>query len=380
MNNIFFAKLACALLLTVNAFAADLPATGSSRTTAPLMRDISSLQLAKLMGAGWNLGNALEATGGETAWGNPATTQALINGVKAAGFNSIRIPLSWKQYADANDNINPVWMARVTEVVGYAQKAGLYTLINTHWDGGWLQPTYAKQKEGNARLAKFWTQIANNFKDYGDTLLFAGTNEVMVEGDYGTPTAEYAAVQNGFNQVFVNTVRASGGNNAVRHLVVQGFNTNIDHTLNFFKMPTDTVARRLMLEVHFYDPSNYTINEKSAIWQWGAGAKDAAATEAWANEAYVDAQFQKMKTRFVDQGIPVILGEFSALRRTEYPGAEAYRLAWDQYVARSAWSHGAVPMYWDAGFTDNHSCGLFDRATGKQVYPEIIQAIVDAAK
>jgi endoglucanase len=187
-------------------------------------------------------------------------------------------------------------------------------------------------------------------------------------------------VQNGFNQVFVNTVRASGGNNAVRHLVVQGFNTNIDHTLNFFKMPTDTVAQRLMLEVHFYDPSNFAINEKSPIWQWGAGAKDASATETWANEVYVDAQFQKMKTRFVDQGIPVILGEFSALRRTEYPGAEAYRLAWNQYVARSAWTHGAVPIYWDAGFTNNHSSGLFDRATGKQAYPEIIKAIVDAAK
>ena len=376
----FLSALTCALLLSLKAFAADVPAAGSSPTAPPVMRNISSLQLSKLMGAGWNLGNALEATGGETGWYNPATTQALIDGVKAAGFKSIRIPLSWKQYADANDNINPVWMARVTEVVGYAQKAGLYTLINTHWDGGWLQPTYAKQKEGNARLAKFWTQIAEHFKDYDDTLLFAGTNEVMVDGDYGPPTAEYAAVQNGFNQIFVNTVRASGGNNAVRHLVVQGFNTNIDHTLNFFKMPTDTAANRLMVEVHFYDPSNFAINEKSTIWQWGAAATDAAATEAWANEAYVDAQLQKMKTRFVDQGTPVVLGEFSVLRRTEYPGAEAYRLAWDRYVARSAWSHGAVPIYWDAGFTDNHSSGLFDRSTGNQAYPEIIKAIVDAAK
>ena len=348
--------------------------------TVPGMRDLTSLQLSKLMGAGWNLGNSLEAIGGETAWGNAATTQAMINAVKAAGFKSIRIPVSWTQYADANYTISSTWMARVTQVVNYAKTAGLVTVINIHWDGGWMQPTYAQQSAVNTRLAKLWTQIANNFKTYDDTLLFAGTNEVMVDGNYGTPTVEYYTVQNSFNQTFVNAVRATGGNNAARHLVVQGFNTNIDHTYNFFAMPADTVANRLTVEVHYYDPYNFTLNASSSIWQWGAGATNPAATETWANESYVDAQFQKMKSRFIDNGVPVILGEYAAMSRTNISGAETYRQAWDQYITRAAFSRGVVPMYWDAGSTANNGSGLFNRATGQQVYPAIISALVNAAK
>ena len=349
-------------------------------TTTTGMRAITSTQLAAQMGVGWNLGNSLEAIGGETAWGNARTTQQMIDAVKAAGFKTIRIPVAWKQYADASDTISPVWMARVTEVVGYAKAAGLIAIINVHWDGGWLQPTYAKQKDATDRLTKYWTQIAINFKGFDDTLLFAGTNEVMVEGDYGTPTAEYVAVQNGFNQTFVNAVRATGGNNAVRHLVVQGFNTNIDHTLAFAVLPKDSATQRLMMEVHYYDPYNFTLNDKSGIWQWGAGATDPKATETWANEAYTDAQFQKMKTRFADAGVPVIVGEFSAMARTTIPGAEAYRQAWDQYISKAATSRGMVPVYWDAGATGNGGSGLFNRATGQPVYPALIGAIVNGGK
>jgi len=348
----------------------------SSKATTPAMRDITSLQLSRQMGSGWNLGNSMESIGGETAWGNPATTQALMNAIKAAGFKTVRIPLAWQQYADANDKISASWMARVSEVVGYAQKAGLYVIINVHWDGGWIQPTYATQAAVNARLGRYWTQIANNFRNADDTLLFAGTNEVMVAADYGTPTAEYVAVQNSFNQTFVTAVRATGGNNARRHLIVQGFNTNIDHTVNFAVMPTDTTMSRLMIEVHYYDPYNFTLNADSKVWRWGAAA---AGSEAWANEDHVDAQFQKMKSKFVDRGIPVVLGEFGAIRRTEYAGAEGDRLAWNRYVARSAWAHGMVPVYWDAGEpTSNHSMGLFDRKTGTMVYPDIIKALIEA--
>ncbi|PTT84605.1 glycosyl hydrolase family 5, partial [Pelomonas sp. HMWF004] len=344
------------------------------------MRELTSLQLSKLMGAGWNLGNSLEAIGGETAWGNPATTQTLMTAVKAAGFKTVRIPAAWKQYADASDTISATWLARVAQVVGYAQTAGLHVMLNIHWDGGWMQPTFAAQAVANARITKFWTQIANHFKAYDDTLLFAGTNEVMVEGDYSPPKAEYVTVQNGFNQAFVTAVRATGGNNAVRHLVVQGFNTDINHTVAFAVMPTDTARDRLMMEVHYYDPYNFTLNDKSTIWQWGAGATDAKAREAGFDEAWADAQFQKMKTAFVDKGIPVILGEFGAMRRTEYPGAEAYRLDWNRHVARAAWTRGAVPVYWDAGAaTENHSMGLFNRTTGAQVYPDIIKTLVEAA-
>jgi endoglucanase len=349
------------------------------------MRNLSSLQLAPQLSPGWNLGNTLEAIGGtppyhtsqETAWGNPAASQALFDGVKAAGFRSVRIPVAWKQYADAGDNIDPAWMTRVTEVVNYAHNAGLYAIVNVHWDGGWLQPTYAERNEANARLRKFWTQIAANFRNHGDTLLFAGTNEVMVEGDYGPPTAEYCEVQNGFNQEFVNAVRATGGNNASRHLVVQAFNTNIDYaqTCNA-RMPGDSIAGRQMMEVHFYDPYSFTLDVNSSSWKWG----EAAVPGDWANEAHVDSTFQKMKTNFIDKGVPVILGEYAASLRTEYDPAGYYRKYWDQYVTRAAFQRGLVPIYWDNGYRDNHQSGLFDRATGAQGYPDVIGAIVNAAR
>lgn len=356
---------------------AGLPLTGASHAE-PAMRDMTSLQLSQRMGTGWNLGNSLEATGGETAWGNPPATQALLDAVKAAGFRTVRIPVAWKQYANADDEISARWMSRVAEVVGYARRAGLFAMINLHWDGGWMQPTRPRQAEANRRITRFWTQIGRHFQDHDDTLLFAGTNEVMVEGDYSPPKPEYVEVQNGFNQTFVDAVRATGGNNATRHLIVQGFNTNIDHTVAHAVMPRDSARDRLMMEVHYYDPYEFTLDEKSAVWQWGAAARDARAAARWGNEAHADAQFEKMKRHFIDRGIPVILGEFGAIRREDRPGSEAYRIAWNRHIARSARAHGLVPVYWDNGVTGQHGMGLFDRRTGAQVYPELIQALLGA--
>ncbi len=348
---------------------------------AGAMRNMTSLQLSAQMSPGWNLGNSLEATGGETAWGNPAVNQAMFTAVKAAGFKFVRIPVSWTQYADSNYNISASWMARVKQVVDYARNAGLYVMINVHWDGGWMQPTYAQQSAVNSRLNKFWTQIGNTFKYYDDYLLFAGTNETMVDGNYNAPTTEYCTVQKSFLKTFVDAVRATGGNNASRHLVVQGFNTNIDYTVGCnATLPTDSVANRLMMEVHFYDPYDFSLNTSGSIWQWGAGATNSANTETWANEAYVDTEFQKMKTNFIDKGIPVILGEYSALSKTEFDAAGTYRKAWDQYITRSAYTCGVVPVYWDAGSTANHGSGLFNRSTATQAYPDVISVIVNAAK
>ena len=352
-------------------------ASAARTSTSGGMRNLTSMQLAPMMIPGWNLGNTLEAMPTETGWGNPMATQTLFNSIKAAGFKSVRIPASWKQYSDANDNISAAWMARVTEVVGYARNAGLYAVINVHWDGGWMQPTYAQQATANARLTKFWTQIANNFKNHDDTLLFAGTNEVMVDGNYNPPTAEYCSVQKGFNQAFVNAVRATGGNNASRHLVVQAFNTNIDNAVGCnATMPSDWIANRQMMEVHFYDPYEFALDANSTSWKWGQAANPGG----WANEAWVDGQFQKMKTNFIDKGIPVILGEYGAILRTEYDPAGTNRKYWDQYVTRAAFTRGVVPMYWDNGYTANHQFGLFNRSTGAQAFPDVISTIVNAAK
>ncbi|MHB8637776.1 MAG: glycoside hydrolase family 5 protein [Fimbriimonadaceae bacterium] len=323
---------------------------------------------------GINLGNTMEALPNETAWGNPSPTDAYFKAVEAAGFRSVRIPIAWSQYSDKDQRINPKWMAHVSAVVHMAIQAGLYVMINIHWDGGWIQATYAKRDGVNAKLAKFWSQIASNFKGYDDRLLFAGTNEIGVEGVYGPPTPENAEVQNGYNQVFVNAVRAAGGKNASRWLVVQGYNTNIDDAAKVnAKMPADSAKGRLMMEVHYYAPYDFTLNDKSDIWQWGAKATDPKATEAWANEAYADAEFQSMKEAFVNKGVPVILGEYGAGMKQRFPGMRPFRDAWDRYVTHSSYGHGLVPMFWDTG-------GLFDRKTGAQKEPELIQTIVGAAK
>lgn len=376
--------LACALAFAASvspAMADDAPpvSQAAQQQAVQPMRDITSLALSKEMSPGWNLGNALEATPDETSWGNAPASQKLMDAVRAAGFRTVRIPVSWTAHADAHFTIDRAWMKRVTEVVDYALKAGLYVVVNVHWDGGWLQPTHANQAEANAHLARLWTQIVDNFRDYDDHLLFAGTNEVMVTGDYAPPTDEYAGVQNGFNQVFVDTVRASGGNNARRHLVVQGYNTNIDNTVARFRLPADTVPDRLMVEVHDYDPYDFTLNEKSDIWQWGAIAIDPSAMEAWANEAHVDAQFQKMKEHFIDKGIPVILGEYAATPHIGRKGAIRYAAYWDYYMTRSAHQHGLVPVFWDSGALV-HGSGLFDRKTGKPYLPDVVGLIVKAGQ
>jgi len=353
---------------------------GAAADAPGAMRDMTSVELSKQMSPGWNLGNTLESMPDETSWGNPRATQELMNAVKAAGFKTVRIPVAWNAHADSDGNISRNWMARVTEVVDYARNAGLYVVLNEHWDGGWQQPTADKKVEVNARLARLWTQIAQNFRDYDDHLLFAGTNEVKFDDNYGPPSAENAAVQNSFNQTFVDAVRATGGNNARRDLVIQGYNTNIDHTVADAIIPADTIPNRLMVEVHFYDPYDFTLNEKSRIWQWGAIATDPAATESWADQAYVDAQFAKMKTRFVDRGVAVILGEYGAILRTEIEGHERYRVYWDTYITRSACRHAMVPVYWDNGFISNHATGLFDRKTGAEAFPYLVDGIVKMAQ
>ena len=346
------------------------------------MRDITPQTLAQEMVPGWNIGNSLDATGGETAWGNPLISQRLIDSVKKAGFKSIRLPVAWSKFSDADAfTIDTNWMRRVEEVVNYALRRDMYVLMNIHWDGGWMQPTNAKKDYVNNRLKIMWKQIAKRFRNYNDHLIFAGTNEVMVDGDYGTPTPEYYNAQNSFNQTFISAVRATGGRNAHRNLVVQGFNTNIGHTINFFQLPTDPRANRMMVEVHYYDPFNFTLNENSNITQWGKDATDPAKTETWANETWADDQFRQMKTKFIDKGIPVILGEYGAIARTSLGSPEAnadhakYRLYYLQYVTQSIKSHGLVPMYWDNGFPGDKSMALFNRNTGEKYYADIISVI-----
>ncbi|AGA77434.1 cellulase family glycosylhydrolase [Echinicola vietnamensis] len=340
------------------------------------MREISSLELAPELGIGWNLGNSLEAIGGETAWGNPAVTKELIDAVKAAGFSAVRIPVAWSKFTDESSfTIDPAWAERVEEVVNYVLDNDLYAIINIHWDGGWMQPTYVAEDAVNARLEAMWVQIALHFRDYDDHLLFAGTNEVMVDGDYGQPTPEYRTVQNGYNQTFVNAVRGTGGRNAYRHLVVQSFNTNIDHAVDFMEMPVDEVKDRLMAEVHYYDPYEFALDADSPVSEWGANADNPSKTAGWGGEAYATGQFKKMKSHFVDKGIPVIVGEYGAISKTNLEDHAVYRAYYLEWITQAMLDQSLVPFYWDNGHTGNHGFGLFDRNNGEQVYPDLIDKI-----
>jgi len=344
------------------------------------MRAINSSEFTQLMGIGFNIGNSLDAVGGEIAWGNPLISETFIDALKSAGFNAIRLPVAWSQFSDADNYIiEQQWLQRVEQVVNYALEKDMYVMMNIHWDSGWMQPTNAQSDYVNNRLAIMWQQIATHFRDYNDHLLFAGTNEVMVTGDYSTPTAEYYTVQNSFNQTFVDTVRKTGGRNTYRQLIVQGFNTNIDHTVNFVTIPTDTTPNRLMMEVHYYDPYDFTLNQNNdQVSQWGSQTTDASKAVSGQGESYVDGQFLKMRTHFHDQGIGVILGEYGAISR-DVVGHDEFRIDWHRYVTQAAVDNKLVPFYWDNGYTDYHELGLFNRATGEAAYPKLIEAITSAA-
>ncbi len=359
------------LIAIVALVVAVLPLASKSaqaQTTLPTAQQVFSQ-----MKAGWNLGNTMEAQCSENAWGNPNVSQALVDAVKANGFNAIRIPTAWDCHADPTTHvIDPVWMARVKEVVDYAINNGMYVIINIHWDGGWLENhvTYADQSAVNVKQNTYWTQIANTFKTYNEHLLFAGTNEV--HQDYGEPTAEYIAVQQSYNQTFVNAVRATGGNNASRTLVVQTYNTNMWAGLRYFSMPTDTIANRLIVETHYYDPYDYTLNGSGPCLAWGAPYTQYAQC-AWAQEAYVDDLFHQVKAKWVDAGVPVIIGEYTVGKR---PNLDLNsRLYWIKYITASAVANGMKTFFWDTG----DDSALFDRNTAAVKDQTTLNTLISAS-
>jgi endoglucanase len=330
----------------------------------------TALILAANMYLGWNMGNSLEVPSDETAWGNPKATQIFIDSVKAAGFNTVRLPCAWDSHIDdaSTCRLKSSWLARVKEVIDYCYHNNMYVILNIHWDGGWLEnnPTYTKQDAVNAKQKAFWEQIAMYFRDYDEHLLFAGTNEV--HSDYSTPTAENNTVQQSYNQTFVTAVRSTGGKNHYRNLVVQGYNTNIDHTVKYLNLPTDVVSNRTFVEVHYYSPWEFCGNESSGIYLWGTPYAAYGHSASWGGESYVVSQFASMKTKFVDNGYPVILGEYSAMLRTSLTGDaltqhRASRAYYFSYVTEQAKVYGLVPCYWDNGSLSNNGCGIFNRNT-----------------
>jgi len=366
------------------------PDYSDRKTPDPTGMGSTAETIAAQMFAGWNLGNSLEAPGSETAWNNPKVTQRLIDSVKVSGINTIRIPCAWDSHIENINTckISASWLDRVKEVVDYCYNNGMYVILNIHWDGGWLQdnPTYEKQVPVNAKQKAFWEQIAVKFRDYDEHLLFAGTNEVHSSGQ---PTTQNFTVQMSYNQTFVNAVRSTGGKNAYRNLVIQAYNTNIDLAVNNLIVPNDSVHDKLMVEVHYYDPWDFCGLEADASWGtvknlWGADYAEYGTISSWGQEDYMLSQFQKMKTKFVDKGYPVILGEYGAVRRSALTGSAlehhlASRAYYVQYAAQHAKISGLVPVIWDNGFTGNLGFGLFNRSDGSVFDRQSLNAYIEGA-
>ncbi|WDF63288.1 cellulase family glycosylhydrolase [Flavobacterium sp. KACC 22763] len=368
-----------------------------SYNTNPIAADASGMgssavELAAKIKLGWNIGNTLEATGGETAWGNPKVTKALIDAVKANGFNAIRIPCSWNQNLEntATAKIKTDWLNRVKEVVQYCVDNDMYVVVNIHWDGGWLENniTEAKKVENNAKQKAFWEQIATHLRGFDEHLLFASANEPAVED------AAQMAVLTSYHQTFIDAVRSTGGKNATRVLVVQGPTTDIEKTNKLMTtLPVDKVTGRMMVEVHYYSPWNFAGLTKDETWgkmfyYWGTGFHSTTDTErnaTWGEEADLEKNFKLMKTQFVDKGIPVLLGEFGAIRRTTLTGdalalhlnSRAYYL---KTVVKTAKANGLLPFYWDEGSLGNNGFGIMNRSNNTVFDTQALNALIDGLK
>jgi len=322
--------------------------------------------------AGWNLGNTLEAVGGETAWGETKTTPDIIAYVKNKGFNAVRIPCSWDLHAK-NGQIDAAWMKRVHEVVDYVINQDMYALINIHWDGGWIENDIENgySEEVNLKYIEYWQQIATEFADYDDHLLFAALNE---PNSYNGSDKVNTATILQYEQSFVSTVRETGGKNMFRTLVLQGPNADIDKSYNYFKtMPTDTVPNRLAMEAHCYLPYTFCGLTEDESWgkmqyYWGDYLSDIQ-TDRNASSTYgpkyIVTEMNKLQKRYVSNGIPVILGEFGCLYRDndenvlDQENHHKSVCQWLETVGRESRNHGCVPFYWDC--TEGQNFNLINR-------------------
>ena len=349
-------------------------------------------QMAEHLGAGWNLGNHFDAfnngVAGETAWGNPKATAATFRKVKAAGFKTVRIPVTWLGHiGEAPDyKIEEAWLDRVAEVVGYAEAAGLNVIINMHHDGSegkyWLNILSASRNDAvhqqiKEQVGAMWGQIADKFKDKGDFLIFESFNEVH-DGNWGwgankTDGGKQYRCLNEWNQAFVDAVRASGGNNSDRILGVPAYCTNVDIAIESFVMPADPAADRLMLSVHCYDPSEYTLTAKYSEWGHTADKSKKASGD---NEADLKKVFEKIYVNFVSKGVPVYLGEFGCANRAN--GREqSFQQYYLKYYGKLAKTYGVSPMLWDNGAkgAGNECHAFIDHGTGEYCTSEAKAAV-----
>ncbi len=355
---------------------ADAPAESEPDTDTnegdTTMTTGDAFAVAEAMQIGWCLGNTLDCynvtwavTDHETAWGNPKTTKAMIDTVKAAGFGAVRVPVSWTDHMSDDGTIDADWMARVHEVVDYVMDNDLYCILNIHHDDyTWLTPTYANEASITQTYKKLWEQIAEEFKDYDTKLLFEGMNEPRIVGsaaEWMGGTSEEHDVINNMLEVFVDTVRASGGNNGERTLIVPTHAASITQTaVNGLKVPDDG---NIIVSIHNYAP-----------WQFTTLEYPDEKTFDDADKSSLDANFDYLKSTFIDKGIPVIIGEFGA----EFKDNDAEREEYYAYYISAAKSRGITCFVWDNGPQDSY--GLLNRSSCTWFNQNIIDGMMDAAQ
>lgn len=336
------------------------------------MRDMTTAEIVRDMGLGINLGNTLEACGSwisssngvsgyETAWGSPIITEDMIKGYADCGFGVLRIPVAWSNLMGEDYTISPDYMARVKEITDWTINSGMYAIVNIHYDNGWWKNFPDDKDECMKKYTRVWEQITEAFKDYSDKLMFESLNE---EGGWDSLWNRYSGSTDGkaesfgllneINQKFVDIVRSSGGNNPLRHLLIAGYNTDIDLTCDeLFVMPSDT-ANRCAVSVHYYTPSTFCILEKDASW--------GKAQSEWGSEEDVELlthYMDMLKENFADKGIPVIIGEYGVSTGNKTP--ETIRLFLSS-VAKEAYKRELCPVLWDITgvFYDRNQCTFKD--------------------
>ena len=362
-------------------------------------QDLNRQQITEAMGVGYNLGNSLEANSGgtpnETAWGNPVLSKEFVLAAKAAGFQSIRIPVSYLSKIDDNNGykIDSAWLDHVQEVVDYCVQNDMYAIVNMHGDGyttvsgSWLLCASSDQTKIKAKYKACWEQIADRFKNYDEHLIFESMNEEY-DGTYGTPNKTAYNNINDYNQIFVDTVRQTGGNNDRRWLLIPGWNTNINYTAdNYgFVLPTDQYLssdiasgeKRIMVSVHYYDPWDFCGTESADKTQWGSEATNQSKVPTWGDESYMASQFKKMNDKFVSQGYGVIIGEFGAINKANYDSRnKACRADYYQKVCYYAKQYELVPVAWDNGFDGDYGFCLINRYSCQVTHQDIIDAMME---
>ncbi|MBR3472303.1 MAG: glycoside hydrolase family 5 protein [Prevotella sp.] len=341
---------------------------------------------------GWNLGNSMESAGGEwddssgtwknvwqanrneweTAWGNPKTTKAMLQAVKAAGFDAVRLPVRWRAHvlSEQTLQIDPLWMNRVQQIVDWCMELDLKVVLNTHHES-WLEyhPVFSRQASINAALATLWKQIATRFRDYDGRLDFAGVNEVQI--NWKQPTAENNAVMNSYNQTFVDAVRSTGGRNYYRNLVVQTYSCNASYGLSGLELPTDVVSGRIAVEFHYYNPYNYCSGQPGSYYYWGEAFRDKGQI-APETESALQALFRQIRKKWFEQGYGVVVGEYGVschYTTNDRTTQEANMQYYMKCVAAEARKNGFAAFAWDNNAFGNGSekYGIFDRNNNMNV-------------